>query len=281
MRTHAKGRFMEINPMMLQAPDQLPISQVPADWQVKGPDYVGIGTPKSGTTWWHQLILEHPAVIPNRFSQKELHFFCHYGLLGMTEKVKECYLKAFSRPDEKRCGEWSPGYLSYPMALEMLAEVAPHAKLILLVRNPVERLMSHLNQLQKVRTKFLTSRHEAQYVFFVFSAFPEVVSASLLGQPTRRLVSLFPRSQILVLQYEKCVLEPGVELQRTYRFLSLDPTFVPPSLNRRINVLSREKPRILREQCNRLADYLREDANLFFDLFPEVDASLWPEFISR
>ena len=41
------------------------------------PDFIGLGTPKAGTSWWYQLLVEHPKIKDNDFRVKETCYFCH------------------------------------------------------------------------------------------------------------------------------------------------------------------------------------------------------------
>jgi hypothetical protein len=111
------------------------------------PDFVIIGAQKSGTTSLYHLLARHPYVEPA--ATKELHYFD--GLLG--EGV-EWYRRCFPAPrwkDGRRTitGEATPYYLFHPHAARRMAEVIPQARLIALLRNPVDRAYSHYHQVAK------------------------------------------------------------------------------------------------------------------------------------
>ncbi len=111
-------------------------------WRIgKPPDYVGIGSPKAGTTWWHTLLLDHPQVVTNRVKRKELHYFVHFQHSEMTPAQVEVYQQTFPVPPGATCGEFSPTYLAYPHCIEHLAVAAPEAKIIVILRNPVDRFI--------------------------------------------------------------------------------------------------------------------------------------------
>jgi hypothetical protein len=108
------------------------------------PDFVVIGAMKSGTSFFYHLLTQHPLV--ERASAKELHFF---DVLFEEEDV-EWYRRCFPPPKWKDgwrtiTGEATP-YLSYPLAPERVAGVVPQARLIALLRNPVDRAYSHYQQ---------------------------------------------------------------------------------------------------------------------------------------
>ena len=253
------------------------LAGVPDNYRVGPPDFVGIGAVRSGTTWWYQLLIEHPSVRPNRLAQKELSFFFHFGSRPMDTAAVSAYRQAFAAPRGCICGEWTPGYLCYPLAVGYLAEAAPAAKLLAIVRNPVDRLFSALNHRSQLPNASLGLKGTRAYLLDTFSVFQVLVAHSLYAQAFRHVLQRFDRSRLLVLQYEQCVREPAAQIARTYRFLALDDSFVPPSLNRRLNAVryrAEPDPRYR----GLLVDYFRDDVRALFDLFPELDRSLWSDF---
>jgi hypothetical protein len=106
------------------------------------PDFIIIGAQKCGTTYLFHLLGRHPHVKPS--SKKEVHYFDTNFDLGL-----DWYRTHFPPPLEYEegqraiTGEASPYYLSHPQAAERAAEVVPRAKLIVLLRNPVDRAYSH------------------------------------------------------------------------------------------------------------------------------------------
>src|SRR4029078_1133257 len=89
---------------------------VPEGWRVGPPAYVGIGPGSTGTSWWHQMLLEHPQVIENRLRAKELNYFMYFSFRSPSAEELETYRVAFAAPPGAICGEWSPGYLGNPFA---------------------------------------------------------------------------------------------------------------------------------------------------------------------
>ena len=104
------------------------------------PDFLIIGEKKCGTSFFYYLLTQHPSVEPA--AKKELHFF---DTLFDTENV-EWYRQCFPPPswkDGRRTitGEATP-YMSHPLAPQRVAGVIPEARLIALLRNPVDRAYS-------------------------------------------------------------------------------------------------------------------------------------------
>ncbi|QXP84577.1 sulfotransferase domain-containing protein [Methylococcus sp. Mc7] len=260
----------------------------PPGWKVKAPDFVGIGAPKAGTTWWNALIFEHPDIYQHRFfdtnnihDTKEISFFPHFGYQGMREHDIQSYKNMFAAPEGGLCGEWSVLYLSHPLCLNNLRTCAPEAKIIILLRNPVDRTISHLNQLSSHRFKTLEADETWQYVLATFSAYPEAILHSLYSHGLETLLRLYPREKILVLQYEKCRQNPLEEIKKTYEFLGVRRDVVPIQLERRIN----EKPYLVEKpdpvQRRWLAEYFASDVERVVKMIPEIDLELWDDFCEK
>jgi intracellular sulfur oxidation DsrE/DsrF family protein len=108
------------------------------------PDFVVIGGQKGGTTSLYHLLTQHPYVEPA--ASKELHFFDIVFELGI-----KWYRGCFPVPrweDGWRTitGEATPYYLFHPRVPERMAQVVPQARLIALLRNPIDRAYSHHHQ---------------------------------------------------------------------------------------------------------------------------------------
>ncbi|MEO2031399.1 MAG: sulfotransferase [Planctomycetaceae bacterium] len=104
------------------------------------PNFLIIGAQKCGTTSLHRYLMEHPEIFmsPN----KELHFF-------VTERNWHKGVKWYARQFAQgfhACGEASPSYTAFPRysgVPERIHHVLPEVKLIYLIRDPIQRLVSH------------------------------------------------------------------------------------------------------------------------------------------
>jgi len=110
------------------------------------PDYLIIGAQRSGTTSLQKALARHPDVRVSLV--KETHFFDLAYHRGETWYRAHFCLEA-ARERARRegrplvMGEATPFYLAYPPAAERAASLVPDARLIVLLRNPVERAYSH------------------------------------------------------------------------------------------------------------------------------------------
>jgi len=112
------------------------------------PDFVIAGAQKCGTSSMHQYFVQHPRLLAA--SVKEVHFF-DGGLDPKWDKYAEgeslyrSYfpLRATVRRAAALCFEASPNYIFSPLAAERMARMLPDARFVILLRDPVERAISH------------------------------------------------------------------------------------------------------------------------------------------
>ena len=106
---------------------------------MSGPAWLGIGAQRSGTTWFTDLMTQHPQVGLGTNDKKEQHLLHKVadGLLDATE-----YLELFPDGDDVRRGEWTPQYLRHASVPGAAARLVPDAPVLVLLRDPVERFRS-------------------------------------------------------------------------------------------------------------------------------------------
>jgi hypothetical protein len=125
--------------------------------RVSGPDFLVIGAARAGTTWLKKRLAEHPQVF---ILSGEHHYFsqsCHMAPETYVARFSGSHArflrpgtnaKHFARPAGRLYGEKSTTYLSMPDAqIELCATLFPAVKVICMVRDPVQRVWSHLKHL--------------------------------------------------------------------------------------------------------------------------------------
>jgi len=253
--------------MPAPAPDPLPQPPaVPAGWRPAAPDYVGVGTARSGTTWWDSLVEAHPRVSRPAGTPKEVHFFDSLSSAEMSPADIERYHAFFARPPGHRSGEWTPGYMLDVWAPSLLRLAAPEARLLVMLRDPVDRFRSGRTLAENRFTVGSTARAAANAAF----------NRGIYADQLLRLWHAFPREQVLVLQYEQCVAGPAVQLQRTYEFIGLEPE-IPASLDvhGRVNESRGPKIDLSPWQEDQLVRRYAPENERLAGLLPELDLSLW------
>jgi hypothetical protein len=229
------------------------------------PDFVGVGAQKAGTSWWFAMIMQHPGCYGWGDAHKERHYFDRFwGEDFGPERVTE-YHRWFPRPPGTRTGEWTPQYLFHPWSLPLLQRAAPEARILVMLRDPIERYRSGLTHFSS-RAGWRDAR-----------AATDAFYRGLYAAQLEILFRSFDRGQVLVLQYEQCRREPSREIGRTYDFLGLDQSFTP-STTKEINVTRSEKIALPHHVRVELTLGYEDDIRRLQSLWPALDVSLWPNF---
>ena len=193
------------------------------------PDFLGLGTQKGGTTTLHQLLRAHPGVfLP---AAKELHYFDL-----QPQRTPNWYEQHFSEAEpDQCCGEITPFYLFPPAAPTRIQALLPNAKLVVLLRDPVERAFS---QIFHARKRGFESLEPADAIAAeadrLASGDPvslqkhSYVARSRYLEQLDRYETLFPAAQLLVLQSEALFEQPHRIWETLQRFLGLPPRPLPP-----------------------------------------------------
>ncbi len=105
------------------------------------PNFLIIGAQKGGTTSLYAYLAQHPNVA--EALTKEVHYFDYHYSQGLS--WYKAHFPLASRMKDKITGEATPYYLYHPHAASRVQQLLPNAKLIILLRDPVERAYSHYN----------------------------------------------------------------------------------------------------------------------------------------
>ncbi len=258
---HASGRYAPWEDGFDFSPPR------PAPGEISGPpEFVGIGAQKAGTTWWFGLVASHPGVAHRDDIHKERHFFNPFAACSFGSEECARYHAWFPRPVGMVTGEWTPDYLHLGWVPPLLAAAAPRARLLVLLRDPVERFRSGL------------AHHRGHRGALTAEAYTDALARGFYAQALEEWTRHFPREQILILQYERCVRDPLGELQRTYNFLGLPP-FIPDGVAERVNE-SRAQLTLPDDARRRLCELYAPDVQALTASTSEIDTRLWPNFSS-
>lgn len=238
---------------------------IPPGWRVGPPDFVGVGTMRSGTTWWWKVLCAHPQISLAPGRGKEVHYFD--AMAGVRPFSAAGYHAHFPRPEGARTGEWTPRYLHDWWTPPMLAAAAGDARLLVLLRDPVARFVSGLaHQAGHGVPPHPTLLHDQ-------------FERGLYWNQLSRLTEYFPREQILVQQYERCRADPATEAARVHAFLGLDtaPPLAPELVHSPVNRSPATGPTLAEDDRRALVRAYHADAARLLHEFPdEIDPALWP-----
>jgi hypothetical protein len=239
----------------------------PLGWRTGPPHFIGVGVQRCGTTRWCNLLIAHPEIV-RTLAAKELHYFDRFYSGGCSAAEIAGY-HAYFPTDGRKTGEWTPLYATAPWIPPLLHAAAPAARLLVLLRDPVERYLSGLEL--DIRVAGARGAPLSRYAPL------EAFSRGFYHAALQRLLAHFDRSQLLVLQYERCTIEPAAQLRRTYAFLGLDDLDFTPDLDAHPRHQP-DKPALDADTRAAYVDAYSEDVAALAAAFGEVDLTLWPNF---
>jgi Sulfotransferase domain len=184
------------------------------------PDFVIIGAQKCGTTAFYGLLTRHPNVEPA--AVRELHYF---DRPNRFEKGTDWYRQCFPPPQWKNgrrsiTGEKTPYYLFHPPVPKRMAEVIPRVRLIVLLRNPVDRAYSQYHH--DTRTMQVSKRTAPRtFEEAIEQQDSSYLSRGIYVDQLLRWFELFSREQMLILKSEDFFERPVETLKVVLTFLDL------------------------------------------------------------
>lgn len=199
-------------------------------------NFVIAGVQKGGTTALYEYLREYPDIALSR--EKETHFFDD-ETRDWSAPDYAAYHAFFDDTGARACGEATPIYSYWPRSLERIRAYNPRMKLILVLRDPVERAWSHW------RMEFARGAETHPFAWCVRQGRQRLFEAEAPGRPwghhrefsyvergyygeqAERLLSLFPREQLHVLRAEALRTQPETTLAGVRAFLGL-PEHAPP-----------------------------------------------------
>jgi len=201
------------------------------------PDFFVAGVPKAGTTALHSALARHPALFMS--TVKEPKFFLTDGpppAEGGPGDAKTYREHIWRRTDYEALfdgapagalkGESTPFYLYNRQALGRIRAVVPAAKLIIVLRDPVERAHSNWTHLWSSGLDpcgdFLQAcALEEERMAAGWADFWRYTGLGRYGEQLEHLYSVFPAGQVLVFRYRSLITDPESTLNQVCAFLGV------------------------------------------------------------
>ena len=217
-------------------------------------DFFIVGSPKAGTTSLYHYLNEHPQV--EMSSQKEPNYFSdlaiqHQQIYYYTKRVNqlERYHELFKNKSQNMIfGEGSVSYLFYKNVAADIKEYNPKAKIIIMLRNPIDRAFSHY--LMDYRLGFVTesfediinkkSSHKNAHLFY-----QQYIEVSQYTKQIERYIKEFNIHQILFIDYEDFKDDAGKVVKRVYNFLGIESGF-KAEINKKYNTFTMPNNKCIR-----------------------------------
>lgn len=258
----------------------------PKGWKESYPDIIGLGVPKAGTSWWFDMIINHPHIVPHRFynknneTSKELNFFSHLSHKEIDDYQKNIYRKCFLKQEGVLCAEFSTIYLhNIGILNNLINTVSSEAKFVIILRNPIDRYISHINHVMSNRVKLFELDESNEELFRKFSVLPEAHFYSLYSDIITLLMSKIEKKRLYVELYENIVLNPTSAFDDFIEFSGLSGySNVSEDFTNHKNKQKyiAEKPN--NEERKIISQYFSDDVKRLKLTLPNCDFSLWKEF---
>ena len=183
----------------------------------KWPNFFVVGAPRSGTTSLWEYLRKHPKIF---MPVKELQYFSYDVVSDQHRLIKneEDYLKLYeSVKDEIVVGDVSATYLMSPKSPKLIHNVSPDAKIVMILRDPVDRAYSEfgmafeVNQKISFRDFIEKNLKESQGNTLTFQ---NVIQVGLYYKQVKRYIEMFGKEQIKIIIFEH---EPGARALPTAR----------------------------------------------------------------
>lgn len=180
------------------------------------PDFLYVGTSKAGSTWLFNALAVHRDV--HLASSKGLYYFDQHFDRGLN-----WYLGQFEgAPADAPAGEISHSYLSSPEVPERIAELNPRMKLLVCLREPVDRAFSDYLDLIK------NQRYDGPFES-ALEKFPGLLGRGRYATHLNRYLEHFPREQMLVQLFDELKADPQGYADEVYDFLGVRWWELPPT----------------------------------------------------
>lgn len=228
-------------------------------------DFIGIGAGKSGTTWVAHMLDQHPDICVSE--PKEVCYFNaeaispaeFHGKGRREQSINRNHTRPLSWYELhfRHCkegqiiGEYSPGYFYDPQAPRAIKEAFPGVKLIVALRNPIDRAYSdywmHRNSFKTENRDFDEAVHEPDSPY---------LNDGFYYRNLEHYLKWFKKEQILVVFFEDIRKDPATVTKDLYRFLEVDESFVPGGMKSEFNYSKTSRFKGAVEMMNRTASLL-------------------------
>lgn len=197
------------------------------------PNFLIIGAPRSGTTHLYRGLRQHPQVFMSDF--KEPMFFAHEnhpraGVISDLQAYQALFHQAY---EFAAVGEASTLYLFHDRAAQAIFHHIPQARLIAILRHPVDRAFSQYTFQRFLETEPLPSFEQALEAEEARALNPDVSPfllyrrVGLYGRQIPRYLERFPREQLLFLLQDDLDQDPDTVFRRIFSFIGVDANFTP------------------------------------------------------
>jgi hypothetical protein len=247
------------------------------------PNFLIIGAARSGTSTLYTYMQSHPDIYLRPEKRPEPHFF-----FKDSEYAKGMrYYETTWFPIETKChavGEASTSYIFGPKVPERIARDLPDARLIAVLRNPIER--AHSNYWHSVKSGLETldfasavEREDQRTQALNDTALAELKPFSYLARgfyhaQISKFLTVIPHGRLAIHIFDDLCRDPRGQLEEIYRFIGVDPGILPARLDLKENRSVPDGARLDAAMRRRLANIYADDVTRLGELLGR-DLSGW------
>ncbi|HNP24555.1 MAG TPA: sulfotransferase [Panacibacter sp.] len=188
-----------------------------------------IGVQKAGTTTLDDWLSQHPQIYCYD-ALKDVHLF---GLLDTADIEKKLLMEPTPYKGQPVVLQSAVNYIFYPSLLKAISETQPKAKLIAILRNPVDRAVSAYNYFQKMLREKRPATEALLYEPAGAVGFSKdnndftYIEHGLYYRQIKSVLDYFPKEQLLVLSYDELRRSPEAMNKKIFAFLGVEEGFMP------------------------------------------------------
>lgn len=259
------------------------------------PNFIIVGAQKSGTTSLHYYLSQHPNLTAS--SPKEIHYFDRYVNFGYTLEWYKSHFFNKKGLSPQLYFEATPNYIYHGKIGKQLAELRPDIKLILLLREPVDRAYSawnmyrdlfEKNQLNLIKKEIYPGRENSVYKYLYknresFPSFleaveieqeliesnrdiePSIIRRGFYAKQIQNYLKYLDRDQLLILGFKELVKHPVLAVNKVLSYLEVNSINVS-QLNAKPKHRRSYIHKISKEERVYVEGFYREPNEALFDL---------------
>lgn len=231
-------------------------------------NFLVAGTQKGGTSALDAYLREHPQIC--MADKKEVHFFDNEKAFANGKPDYNRYHAAFRPTNKHRAiGESTPIYMYWDLAVRRIWEYNPEMKVIVSLRNPIDRAYSHWNmetsrnnELLSFKSAILNEVERSREALPDQHRIYSYTDRGFYSGQIKRLWHYFSKANTLILRHEDLKRAPNDTIRKVTDFLDVEPfrTVRPKEIHRieyKRKMTSEEKRLLLKIYCNEIAEIER------------------------
>lgn len=195
------------------------------------PNFFIVGAPRAGTSSLWEYLKAHDEIFMS--TPKEPNFFHNVLLKNKIQypiSNKKKYLNLFKNvKNEKVIGEASTTYLHDPDSAQLIHAVVPKARIIIILRNPINRAFSHYSFHVKLGVQKMpfakVIRKDASCINEKFSTPPNIIRAGLYSEFVQRYLDFFYTTNVKIIIFEEFINNAKKTVKEVLQFLGVNTEY--------------------------------------------------------